>query len=161
MKDFFLISSFSLISILSLSYQTLDNFKGGCVCTTSNIAKTLLFRQHASIRLFDMEISFALLGLGLMSVILLQTFLIGTFPVPITIPIPFSRKFTLTPQMGQFFYYFLVFQIFGAIIALFNLLYIELFVIKFICLLCTISQVDYNFDYSFNSYLETISKGVE
>jgi uncharacterized membrane protein len=138
---FYLFSGLTLVSLISLTYQFLDYINGGCGCVSSDIVKILLFRQYEVFDFFMIEIPLSLLGIVLMVLIYVQVFLVGIIPFPIKIPYFSGQTFLITPKHGEYWYYFIVFQLIVIIVAFINLLYIELFVIQFICILCTLSQI--------------------
>jgi len=138
---FYLFTGLTLISIVTLTYQFLDYIQGGCGCASNDIVKILLFREYEVFDFFGLEIPFSLLGIALMILIFAQVSLIGIIPFPIEIPSFSGRTYLLTDKHGRYWYYFIVLQLFMTIGALINLLYLELFVIHFICLLCTLSQI--------------------
>ena len=131
----------SVISIIALLYQYLDFLLGGCGCISNDTSKVLLFRQYEYIDLFGLEVPFSLLGLIIMSGILIQVYLLSILTFPMTIKVSKKRSYSLTRKHGGIWYYFIIFQLFSVVIFLFYLLYLELFVIRFICILCTLSQV--------------------
>lgn len=135
-----LISTLSIISIIALSYQSLAYMSGGCGCATSSLLKSLEFRQYEYIIFLGVDIPFALIGFILMNAILIQTLLIGTIKTPTDISIVKSHKIHLTDRSINYLHKFLSFQILLAFLSLFYFLYIELFIVRFICLICTISQ---------------------
>ncbi|MHA1995877.1 MAG: hypothetical protein ACW97Z_15125 [Candidatus Hodarchaeales archaeon] len=136
-----LFSSLSVVSIIALTYQFMDYLRGGCGCASTDLAKTLLFRKYEIYRLFDFEIPFALVGISIMTAILIQVVLLGFLPLPMELTITKENSFKITKRFGEYWYYFVVFQLFLTVGALLYLLYLELFVINFICILCTISQI--------------------
>lgn len=135
-----LISTLSIISIIALSYQSLDYMSGGCGCATSSLLKSLEFRQYEYIIFLGIDIPFALIGFVLMNIILIQTLLIGTIKTPTEISLIKNHKIHLTDKHISYMHKFLSFQIILAFLSLFYFLYIELFIVRFICLVCTISQ---------------------
>ncbi len=136
-----LFSSLSGVSIIALTYQFMDYLRGGCGCVTIDLAKTLLFRKYEIYRLFDFEIPFALVGISIMTAVLIQVVLLGFLPLQMELTIIKEKSFKITKKYGEYWYYFVVFQLFLTVGALLYLLYLELFVINFICILCTISQI--------------------
>jgi uncharacterized membrane protein len=138
---FYVFTGLTVVSLITLTYQFLDYIQGGCGCASSDIVKVLLFRQYEVFDFFGLEIPFSLLGIALMTVVYAQVFLLGIIPFPIKIPFFSGRTYLLTAKHGGYWYYFIVFQLFMTIGALINLLYLEIFVIHFICLLCTLSQI--------------------
>ena len=138
---FYLFTGLTLVSIITLTYQFLDYLQGGCGCGSTDIAKILLFRDYEVFDFFGLEIPFSLLGVALMVLIFAQVSLLGIIPFPIEVPFFSGRTYLLTDQHGGYWYYFIVFQLFMTIGVLINLLYLELFVIHFLCLLCTLSQI--------------------
>jgi uncharacterized membrane protein len=140
-QRFGLIIGFSVLSIFALTYQLLDHLQGDCGCPFVVLTKAALFRQYDHIDLFGLEIPYALIGLGLMSAMLVQVFLIGTLPIPLSFTIPGFLSHTINNRKLRFFYFFLIFQMGCAILALFYLLYLELFVIEMFCFFCTVSQI--------------------
>jgi hypothetical protein len=140
-RRFILFMILSLVSILVLVYQILDHYQGGCGCGTSDLIEALIFRLYDHINILGFEIPFALIGFGLITGVLIQVFIIGVLPRPAIISIPSLRTFSLSEAVIQLFYYLIVFQMLCAFLSIFYLLYLELFAIKFICLLCTISQL--------------------
>ncbi len=136
-----IISTLSFISIITLSYQLLDYIRGGCGCATSSLIKSLEFRLYEFFNLFGMRIPFSLIGLVLMNAILVQTIIIGVVKTPSVIKLFKTRNIVVTERILNYLHEFLVFQTVCAFLALFYLLYIEIFIVHFICLLCTISQV--------------------
>ncbi|MHA1974618.1 MAG: hypothetical protein ACTSW1_16580 [Candidatus Hodarchaeales archaeon] len=135
------ILTISFISTLTLLYQLIDYYSGGCGCASENLAKTLLFRKYDHIVIGPLDIPVALLGIGLTLSIVFQTFLIGTLPIPLEIGTLKGRKITLTNRHLCYWYYLLCGEMVLAFMSLFVLLYIELVLVKFICVFCTISQV--------------------
>ena len=135
------LSSLSFISILTLSYQLLDYIRGGCGCVTSSLIKSLEFRQYEFVSFFGVEIPFSLIGLVLMNAILIQILFIGVIKTPSVIKLFRKRQIVLTERTLNYLHKFLVFQTVCAFFALFYLLYIEIFIVHFICLLCSISQI--------------------
>ncbi len=140
-QRFLVLAISSLISIFALTYQLLDHIQGGCGCATTNIVKSLLFRRYDHLNILGVNIPFALLGLGLMLSILILVFLVASLPIPWRISFPYENKFEVDKRIISFAYNCLVFISFLAVISLFYLLYLELFVIEFICVFCTISQI--------------------
>ncbi|MHA2031755.1 MAG: hypothetical protein ACW99Q_20445 [Candidatus Kariarchaeaceae archaeon] len=140
-RRFYLFSGLTLVSLISLTYQFLDYINGGCGCVSPDIVKILLFREYEVFDFFMMEIPLSLLGIVLMVLIYVQVFLVGIIPFPIKIPYFSGHTFLFTTKQGKYWYYFIIFQLLMTIVAFINLLYIELFVIHFICLLCTLSQI--------------------
>lgn len=140
-QRFGLIIGFSVLSIFALTYQLLDHFQGDCGCPFVVLTKAALFRQYDHIDLLGFEIPYALIGIGLMSAMLVQVFLIGTLPIPLSFTIPGFQSLTINDRKLRYFHFFLVFQMGCAILALFYLLYLELFVIEMFCFFCTVSQV--------------------
>ena len=140
-KRFYIFSALTLISLITLTYQFLDYIQGGCGCASDDLAKILLFREYEVFNIFGLDIPFSLLGIALMIIVFCQVFLIGILPFPMEIPLLSSRTFVFTKKLGGYWYYFVVFQLFMTLGALINLLYLEIFVIHFICLLCTVSQI--------------------
>ena len=138
---FYIFTGLTLISLVTLTYQLLDYMQGGCGCASTDIAKILLFREYEVFEFFGLEIPFSLLGIALMIIIFAQVLLLSIIPFPIEVPYFSGRTYLLTDKHGGYWYYFIVFQLFMTIGALINLLYLELFVIHFICLLCTLSQI--------------------
>ena len=136
-----LFGSMTIVSLTALTYQFLDYLRGGCGCATTDLAKTLLFRKYELYTIFGIKIPFAFLGIFIMTVVLIQVVLLGMIPLPLKIPLGKEKSFIFTNTYGEYWYYFIVFQLFLTIGALFYLLYLELFVINFICILCTLSQV--------------------
>lgn len=136
-----ILSTLSFISIITLSYQLLDYIRGGCGCVSASLIKSLEFRQYEFLSFFGIGIPFSFIGLVLMNAILVQTLLIGIIKTPFVIK-PFkTRQIVLTERTLNYLHKSLVFQTVCAFFALFYLLYIEIFIVHFICLLCTISQV--------------------
>ncbi|MHA1941840.1 MAG: hypothetical protein ACW97P_08945 [Candidatus Hodarchaeales archaeon] len=138
---FLLITSLSILSLITLLYQFFDYVEGGCGCMASNITKTLLFRQHETWDIFGMNIPFSLLGLIIVSLILIQIVVLSVMRFPLNISISKTKNFIISSKQGEIIYYFVMFQLFALIGALFYLLYLELFVIEYICILCTVSQL--------------------
>ncbi|MHA1206676.1 MAG: hypothetical protein ACTSSO_03785, partial [Candidatus Hodarchaeales archaeon] len=138
---FYLFTGLTLVSLVTLTYQFLDYIQGGCGCASNDIAKILLFRKYEVFDFFGLEIPFSLLGIALMIIVFAQVLLLGIIPLPIKVPYFSGRTYMFTTKHGGYWYYFIVFQLFMTIGALISLLYLELFVIHFICLLCTLSQI--------------------
>ncbi len=136
----FLFTTLTLVSLISLTYQFLDYLQGGCGCTTNDLAKTLLFRKYEIYNIFGFEIPFSMVGIVIMTLVLIQVIFLSIVPLPLEIPLGRERSFLFKKLQGEYWYYFIVFQLFLTVGALFYLLYLELFVINFICILCTISQ---------------------
>ncbi|MFX0086490.1 MAG: hypothetical protein ACFFAU_12540 [Candidatus Hodarchaeota archaeon] len=136
-----IITSMSLISISTLTYQLLDFIVGGCGCATTSLIKSLEFRQYDYIFVLGIKIPFALIGFILMNAILIQTLLIGIFPRSMKIKLSKSHQIYLNEKTVTFLHQFLVIQSLIAFLSLFYLLYVELFILQYICLLCTISQI--------------------
>jgi uncharacterized membrane protein len=136
-----IIASMSLISICALTYQLLDYIGGGCGCATTSLVKSLEFRQYEYIIFMGIEIPFALIGFILMNAILIQTLFIGIFPNSMKIKVFETHQIHMTERTVTNLHRFLTIQTLLAFISLFYLLYIELFILQFICLLCTISQI--------------------
>ncbi len=139
-EHLFLISSFALSSLTALTYQLLDFLGGGCGCASKDQVKVLLFRKHEIFNFFNLEIPFALLGIIILSLILIQILLLGILPFPLTLSLGREKSFTLDENFGRNWYYFIIVQLSLMFVSLFYLLYLELFVIDFICTLCTFSQ---------------------
>lgn len=135
-----LISTLSIISIIALSYQSLDYMSGGCGCAASSLLRSLEFRRYEYIIFLGFDIPFSLIGFVLMNIILIQTLLIGTIKTPTEISLIRNHKIHLTDKRISYLHKFLSFQILLASLSLFYFLYIELFIVQFICLVCTISQ---------------------
>ena len=140
-SQFYLFAGLTLISITSLTYQFLDYIQGGCGCASTDLTKILLFREYEVFDFFGINIPFSLLGIALMILVFVQVSLLGIIPLPMEVSYFSARTYFLTEKNGRYWYYFIVFQLFMTIGAFINLLYIELFVIHFICPLCTLSQV--------------------
>lgn len=138
---YLVIIALSFLSIIALTYQLLDHIQGGCGCATTNIVKSLLFRRYDHIMILGINIPFALLGLGLMFTIIFLVSLIAFLPVPFKINLPSERFLTINERILKNLYNILVFISFFGVLSLFYLLYLEIFVIEFICLLCTLSQL--------------------
>jgi len=139
-KRFSILSGLTLISLLILTYQFLDYIRGGCGCIGSNLAQVLLYRRYDHLMLFGIEIPFVLMGISLMSLIFLIISLISIIPTPFFIAIKKRRFLTITEKNLQLLYKILALLLVISFLSLFYLLYLELFLLKFICLLCTISQ---------------------
>jgi uncharacterized membrane protein len=136
-----LFGTLTFVSLIALTYQFLDYLRGGCGCATNDLAKTLLFRKHELYTIFGIKIPFALLGIFIMTAVLIQVLILGIIPLPLRIPLSKEKSLVFTNSYGEYWYYFIVFQLFLTIGGLFYLLYLELFVINFICILCTLSQI--------------------
>ncbi len=136
-----IIASMSLISISTLTYQLLDFIVGGCGCVTTSLIKSLEFRQYDYILFLGIKIPFALIGFILMNAILIQTLLIGIFPKSMKVKLSKSYQIYLNEKIVTYLHRFLVIQSLIAFLSLFYLLYVELFILQYICLLCTISQI--------------------
>ncbi|MHA1966823.1 MAG: hypothetical protein ACW964_03360 [Candidatus Hodarchaeales archaeon] len=141
MNRVLIVTVLSFISILTLTYQLLDYIRGGCGCATSSLIKSLEFRRYEFFNLFGIRIPFSLIGLVLMNAILVQTIFIGVVKTPSVIKLFKTRRIVISERVLNYIHKFLVLQAVSAFLSLFYLLYIELFIVHFICLLCTISQV--------------------
>ncbi|MFX0173405.1 MAG: vitamin K epoxide reductase family protein [Candidatus Hodarchaeota archaeon] len=131
----------SILSIIALTYQFLDHLQGNCGCPYVALTKAALFRQYDHIDLLGLEIPYALIGLLFMGATLMQMFLIGALPVPLSITLPNFPPITIDKRTFNYFYFFLVIQQILSIFVLIYLLYIEFFVIEILCLFCTVSQI--------------------
>ncbi|MHA2248021.1 MAG: hypothetical protein ACXADY_23945 [Candidatus Hodarchaeales archaeon] len=141
MNRVLILAVLSFISILTLTYQLLDYMRGGCGCATSSLIKSLEFRRYEFFNLLGIRIPFSLIGLVLMNAILVQTIIIGVVKTPSVLKLFKTRKIVITERVLNYMHKFLVLQAVSAFLSLFYLLYIELLIVQFICLLCTISQV--------------------
>lgn len=137
----FVIIGLSILSLITLLYQFLDYQQGGCGCASLNLTKAILFRQYETWNIFGTKIPFSFLGIISMGMILIQIGVLSVISLPFNISISKTRVINISRRYGEVLYYFIMFQFFTLITALFYLLYLELFVIEFICLLCTLSQL--------------------
>ncbi|WP_455142421.1 hypothetical protein [Candidatus Hodarchaeum mangrovi] len=140
-KRFLILIGLTLISLITLTYQLLDYIRGGCGCAGGNLAQVLLFRRYDHLMLFNIEIPFSLMGIGLMSSIFIIINFISIIPTPFSINIETRKFIVITEKNLQLLYKLLTLLLFVGFLSLFYLLYIELFLLEFICLLCTISQM--------------------
>ncbi|MHA1227151.1 MAG: hypothetical protein ACTSPV_10460 [Candidatus Hodarchaeales archaeon] len=131
----------SFVSTLTLFYQLIDHYSGGCGCASENLAKTLLFRQYDHIMFGPLEIPISLIGIGLTLSVSIQTLLIGTLPAPLHFFTFKDKKITLTEQHLRYWHYLLCVEMILAFLSLFALIYVELVLVNFICILCTVSQI--------------------
>lgn len=138
---YYLILGLSFLSILTLSYQFFDQIMGGCGCTTTNLATVILFKKYDSIDLFGLRIPFSFMGLGVMTISIILTSLISLIPLEINFKFPSNKKIQITEKSLSICYYLLVALMLGTTVSLSYLLYLELFVIHYICIFCTISQI--------------------
>lgn len=136
-----LIALLSMISFFFLTYQFFEFLQGNCGCLTTDQLKILLFQKYNHVDLFGFAIPIALLGIVFLGTILVQVFFLGTITIPTKIEIFSWGELSLNESRLRFFHYFLALQMVFACIAVLYLLQIEIFLINYICLLCTISQV--------------------
>ena len=140
-KRFAIIIGSTLGSLITLTYQFLDRIRGGCGCVGGNFAQILLFRNHDHLTLLGIEIPIALMGIGFMSAIFITIIVISISPAPLSINLNKGKLLIITEKNLLLLYNLLVFLIISGFLSLFYLLYLELFLLKYFCLLCTVSQV--------------------
>ncbi|MHA1973639.1 MAG: hypothetical protein ACTSW1_11630 [Candidatus Hodarchaeales archaeon] len=131
----------STISLVCLGYQFLDYLQGGCGCSEGDVVKQLLFRKHHHVTFLNIDIPFSLAGIILMSAIIILTVLLGITPIPVRLMRFQDRNLVFDIKMARLVYYLLISLLIMAFSSLFYLLYLEIVVIRFICVFCTISQV--------------------
>ncbi len=88
-----------------------------------------------------MNIPISLLGLTIMLIILIQIMVLSVISFPLIFPISRTKNFIVTDKLGVVLYYLIMFQLFTLMSAVLYLLYLEFFVLEFICIVCTVSQL--------------------
>ncbi|MFX1286455.1 MAG: PKD domain-containing protein [Promethearchaeota archaeon] len=128
---FWTLLALSSISISLLLYQFLERLVGGCGCASGgDIVQTLLFQKYDHIIILDYVIPIAAIGILFNLSVILQIILLGA--------VRFRQKRQIIVKI---LYFLLTSQMLASLLSLAYLIYLELFVIHFICTLCTVSQV--------------------
>lgn len=137
---FFTIVSLSVISIIILSYQTIEYIQNSCGCG-ENIPEIIeAFRECGNIG--GVPISF--IGLICMGAIIIQLFFLSSLPNTFKLNIfksLFGKELVLTQRGLKFWYHLFLIELASMSIAVLTLIYIELFIIDKVCVYCTVSQI--------------------
>lgn len=138
----------SIISILTLTYQTVEFYLKGNCCGEELPEIMKVFREYGSFTIYFGEIyliiPISLIGILLLLFIMLQAVFIGYFPIPFTFRISKSSLDLIVEIREKFRHrslQLLFYQLLFYSILVVSLISIEIFIIQRICFLCLISQI--------------------
>ncbi|MFX0172922.1 MAG: hypothetical protein ACFE9L_13490 [Candidatus Hodarchaeota archaeon] len=147
-KMFFSLLLIYSISIIALTKQTIDFYWGKGCCLETLSERAASFNDYGSffIRYANLDFYFpiSLIGMLLMTLFLVQIVFVACFPFSYSLKKTNSSlqiSLEIKDDVLRYYKEFLLFQLLFSCLMVFNLLYIEIFIIKDVCLLCSISQL--------------------
>ena len=132
--SFILISS--IISIITLIYQTYEYLQDSCGCGENVPEIIAAFKEYSSI--LGIPISF--IGFSSMTIVLVQIVMLSYIPNPMYVHFKQEKILIINDKRIKNWYFLLLIQLGLMCLAVVNLIFIELVIIKSVCVFCTISQ---------------------
>lgn len=137
-----------VLSIITLLKQTIDFYWSRSCCLDAISKSSMTFDDYGSffIRYSNLNFHFpiSLLGIVLLTFLLFQIQLIANFPSHYSIHVDnpiINLSLNIKEESIHFFKNLLIFELFLSCLMVFNLLYIEFFLLRGLCLLCIVSQI--------------------